>query len=263
MRRSIRKGVVPSTSMFMRPSSKRSSTLLIRAEQPISLSPSSDSQTIPNSLSSLDALADHQLVALLEDVQRHQLVRDQHEPEREQREALDGLRHRDASATCRSVSVRHLVHARPAGPRPPGPAGGARRAAAGRAGLLPRRPPARAAATRPARAPNSCSSASPTCASAATRQRLVIRHGPPERELPRSPASSARAPSSTSAPTRALRPAPDRPRCRGARSRGGGAARPPGLHAVDDLAAIATQAGQAVHRFCPFHRTWLACRAAR
>ena len=35
----------------MRPSSKLSSTLVTRAEQPTSLSPSSDSQTIPNSLS--------------------------------------------------------------------------------------------------------------------------------------------------------------------------------------------------------------------
>ena len=87
--------MVPSTSTFMRPSSKRSSTLVTRAEQPTSLSPSSESQTIPNSLSSLEALADHQLVALLEDVQRHQLVRDQHEAEREKGKALDGLGHRD------------------------------------------------------------------------------------------------------------------------------------------------------------------------
>jgi hypothetical protein len=52
MRRSRRNGELPSTSTFMRPSSKRSSTLLMRAEQPISLRPSSDSQTIPNSRSS-------------------------------------------------------------------------------------------------------------------------------------------------------------------------------------------------------------------
>ena len=36
----------------------------------------------------LQALADHRPVALLEDVQRHRLLRQQHEPEREQREAL-------------------------------------------------------------------------------------------------------------------------------------------------------------------------------
>ena len=86
--------MVPSTSTFMRPSSKRSSTLVTRAEQPTSLRPSSDSQTIPNSLLLVEALADHLLVALLEDVQRHQLVGEQHEAEREQREALDGLGHR-------------------------------------------------------------------------------------------------------------------------------------------------------------------------
>ena len=59
----------------------------MRAQQPISLSPSSESQTIPNSLSSLEALADHDLVALLEDVERHQLLREQHEAEGEEREA--------------------------------------------------------------------------------------------------------------------------------------------------------------------------------
>ena len=42
----------------------------------------------------LEALADHQLVALLEDVQRDQLMRQQHEAEREQREALERLAHR-------------------------------------------------------------------------------------------------------------------------------------------------------------------------
>ena len=48
--------------------------------------PSSPAQTIPNSRSSLEALGDHRPVARLEDVQRHELVRQRHEPEREERE---------------------------------------------------------------------------------------------------------------------------------------------------------------------------------
>ena len=48
---------------------------------------------MPNSLSCVEALADHQLVALLEDVERHELAGQQHEPEREQREALGRLHH--------------------------------------------------------------------------------------------------------------------------------------------------------------------------
>ena len=42
----------------------------------------------------LEALADHLLVALLEDVERHELLRQQHEAEREKGESLDGLGHR-------------------------------------------------------------------------------------------------------------------------------------------------------------------------
>ena len=42
----------------------------------------------------LEAEADHQLVALLEDVQRDDLAREQDEAEREQREALDRFAHR-------------------------------------------------------------------------------------------------------------------------------------------------------------------------
>jgi hypothetical protein len=41
----------------------------------------------------LEALADHELVALLEDVQRNQLMRDQDEPERKQGKALLDGRH--------------------------------------------------------------------------------------------------------------------------------------------------------------------------
>ena len=48
---------------------------------------------MPNSLLLLKALADHELVALLEDVERHELARQQHEPEREEGEALDSRGH--------------------------------------------------------------------------------------------------------------------------------------------------------------------------
>ena len=58
------------------------------ALHPISLSPSSESQTIPKSVR-LEALPDHRPVAVLEDVQRKALLRQQHEAEREQRKALD------------------------------------------------------------------------------------------------------------------------------------------------------------------------------
>ena len=47
----------------------------MRQAQPISCRPSSASQTTPNSLSLREALVDHRLVALLEDVQRHDLGR--------------------------------------------------------------------------------------------------------------------------------------------------------------------------------------------
>ena len=70
----------------MRPSSICSSTSATLAVQPISLSPSSDSHTIPNSLLLVEAQRDHLLVAVLEDVQRHHLGREQHERQREQRE---------------------------------------------------------------------------------------------------------------------------------------------------------------------------------
>jgi hypothetical protein len=41
----------------------------------------------------LQALADHDLVALFEDVERHELARQQHEAQGEEREGLDGLAH--------------------------------------------------------------------------------------------------------------------------------------------------------------------------
>ena len=79
----------PRASRFMRPSSICSSTCSISHAQPISRSPSSASHRIPNSRSSSDALVHHRLVALLEDVQRDQLVGERDEPEREQREFAD------------------------------------------------------------------------------------------------------------------------------------------------------------------------------
>ena len=85
--------MVPSTRMFIRPSSNRSSTRSMRALHPTSLRPSSDSQMIPNSASALEALPDHRPVAVLEDVQRQPLLWQQHETEREQRKALDRIAH--------------------------------------------------------------------------------------------------------------------------------------------------------------------------
>ena len=84
---------MPSTRMFIRPSSKRSSTRSMLALHPISLSPSSESQTIPKSVPASRHSPDHRPVAVLEDVQRKALLRQQHEAEREQRKALDRVAH--------------------------------------------------------------------------------------------------------------------------------------------------------------------------
>ena len=74
----------------MRPSSIRSSTRSIAHAQPTSRSPSSESHTIPNSRSLAQALLDHRLVALLEDVERDQLAGQGDEPQREQRKVAFG-----------------------------------------------------------------------------------------------------------------------------------------------------------------------------
>ena len=63
----------------------------MRAEQPTSLRPSSDEPDDPELALLLEALSDHQLVALLEDVERDELAGQQHEPQREEREALGRL----------------------------------------------------------------------------------------------------------------------------------------------------------------------------
>lgn len=78
---------------------------------------------------------------------------------------------------------------------------------------------------------------------------LVIRHGPPERELPAlaSEVGAERVHVSTDS---------------GPFARGRIARVPldvcehPGLHAVDDLGAVRTQAGKPYTVFSPFHRTW-------
>ena len=57
----------------------------------------------------LEAFADHRLVALLEDVQRHRFARQHDNPKREQREVLDArLRHGHAASVAgrRALSIR-------------------------------------------------------------------------------------------------------------------------------------------------------------
>jgi deoxyribodipyrimidine photo-lyase len=85
--------------------------------------------------------------------------------------------------------------------------------------------------------------------------RLVVRHGPPEREL----AAVAR-----EAGAREVHFSPDSgPFARRRIARVRAALRDldvlahPGLHAVDDLDALRTQAGTPYTVFSPFHRTWL------
>ena len=93
-RSSTRNGRSPVTMMFRRPSSKRSVTSVTRASQPIRRAPPSSSRkTIPNGSSSLEAAGDHPLVALLEDVQRQQLARQQHQRKLEDRELDSLVRH--------------------------------------------------------------------------------------------------------------------------------------------------------------------------
>ena len=101
----------------MRPSSMRSSTSVISIAQPTGRTPSSPAQTIPNSRSLGQALADHRPVAVLEDVQRHVLVGERDEAEREQREVL-----RQAVGHPSRERTRALAP-RPPGARRPGAAG--------------------------------------------------------------------------------------------------------------------------------------------
>ena len=78
--------------MFIRPSSSRSSTLrdLHRAADRRG-SPSVAGPDDPELALGLQALADHRPVALLEDVQRHDLAGQRDEPEREEREVAHDL----------------------------------------------------------------------------------------------------------------------------------------------------------------------------
>src|SRR5436190_12254442 len=64
-----------------------------------------------------EALADHQLVARLEDVQRHELLWQQHEAEWKQREALQYVGH---APTLRRVPIRSALESvEPYRPQPP------------------------------------------------------------------------------------------------------------------------------------------------
>ena len=91
MRRSMRNGVVPSARMFIRPSSNCSSTRVIaRGAADVLQLVVGEPEDAELALL-VEALADHLLVALLEDVERDQLAGQQHEPEREQRKAQDPL----------------------------------------------------------------------------------------------------------------------------------------------------------------------------
>ena len=95
---------------------------------------------------------------------------------------------------------------------------------------------------------------------------LVVRHGRPERELPRWPARTGASEIHCSADIGPFA----RPR-RGARALEPGVelCAHPGLHAVDDLDELAHAAGTPYRVFTPFHRAWLerhgggARRAAR
>ena len=88
-------------------------------------------------------------------------------------------------------------------------------------------------------------------------RRLVFRHGPPERELPalaREAGAGELHFSADSGPFARRRIA----RVLAALRRAGvECVHHPGLHAVDDLAEIRTQAGGPYTVFSPFHRTWL------
>ena len=83
---------------------------------------------------------------------------------------------------------------------------------------------------------------------------LVIRHGAPERELPALAAelgAEAVHVSADSGPFARRRLERVQRALRGAEL-----IAHPGLHAVDDLSAVRTQAGKPYTVFSPFHRTW-------
>ena len=68
----------------------RSSTSAISQAQPICLRPDSVEPDDAELALVLEQLVEHDPVALFEDVQRHELVRDRHEPEGEQRKVAHG-----------------------------------------------------------------------------------------------------------------------------------------------------------------------------
>ena len=110
---------MPSTRMFRRPSSKRSSTSRHARGAADLLELVVGEPEDPELALLVEALADHLLVALLEDVQRHELAGEQHEAEREQGEALDLQAHAPRLASGRVTALLWLtrdlrVHDHPA-----------------------------------------------------------------------------------------------------------------------------------------------------
>ena len=151
---------MPRVRMFMRPSSMRSRTSVISIAQPTARTALVVGPHDAELRAALQALADHRAVALLEDVQRHELVGERDDAEREEREvAHDAVGHPGSVYGCRPpgrVASRGHAGARrlraPLSPRGPSAAhrglvGARGRAAAGlpAAGLrLPRRAARRA-----------------------------------------------------------------------------------------------------------------------
>ena len=87
--------------------------------------------------------------------------------------------------------------------------------------------------------------------------RLIVRHGPPQRELPALAAGGRRAGRAPQRRRRAVRAAPP---ARGQAALGSARAfcAHPGLFAVDRLDAIRTQSGDPYTVFTPFERNWAA-----
>ena len=83
----------PLTTMSRRPSSKRSRTSSTSAVQPTERAPSASRRTMPKGLALVQGVADHPLVAVLEDVQRDPLARQEDEGQLEDRQLH---RHRPA-----------------------------------------------------------------------------------------------------------------------------------------------------------------------
>ena len=267
-RASIRNGRVPRATRLSRPSGIRSSTSAISHAQPIGRSPSSASQTIPNSDSSSRQRADHRLVALLEDVQRHQFARQGDEPEREQREVPDQstrgssaeadraapyptrwLRPRSSGsgATCACTTTRRCGRRSDAHERD-------------RAGVRARRPLLHGRHASGSRT-RSCSTACSDLRGALQQRggNLVVVRGKPERELLEAGPRARRRRRPTSPPTSSPFAHGSRPSGSRARSETPGVEprRTPGNFVAD----IGKPKPYAV--FTPFWRAWKRAPAAR